>query len=177
MATTLGYILIGLCAQAPRSGYALRKVFDDTPLGRYSSSPGSIYPALKVLSRDGLVDRTTGKQAVFRPTSAGLDALKQWLSADITVSDVARDWDIVILRFAFLDLLDDRKVSGRFLSSLDTALSQHTEEVRTYLRHEADDMPAHGRLAIESGLATLETQADWVRKAQNTLTETQEIPA
>ena len=47
--TALGYALIGLVQEDPRSGYALRKVFEDTPMGAFSSSPGSIYPALKKL--------------------------------------------------------------------------------------------------------------------------------
>ena len=41
--TPLSYALLGLMQMEPRSGYALRKVFETTPLGGYSSSPGSIY--------------------------------------------------------------------------------------------------------------------------------------
>jgi DNA-binding PadR family transcriptional regulator len=47
--TTLGYALLGLIRAEPRTGYALRMVFETTPMGSYSSSPGSIYPALKSL--------------------------------------------------------------------------------------------------------------------------------
>lgn len=37
------------------SGYDLRKVFAETALGSYSSSPGAICPALARLEKQGLV--------------------------------------------------------------------------------------------------------------------------
>ena len=43
--------LLGLLHGEARSGYALRKVFQDTPMLHFSDSPGSIYPALKRLER------------------------------------------------------------------------------------------------------------------------------
>ena len=44
--TNLEHLLLGLLHQKPASGYALRKSFATTPLGHYSDSPASIYPAL-----------------------------------------------------------------------------------------------------------------------------------
>ena len=55
--TPLSFALLGLIGMEPRSGYKLRKVFETTPLGNYSSSPGSIYPALRALEKAGLVRR------------------------------------------------------------------------------------------------------------------------
>jgi len=47
--TVLGYALLGLLQQKAQSGYELRKVFAETAMGNYSSSPGAIYPALERL--------------------------------------------------------------------------------------------------------------------------------
>src|ERR1019366_772892 len=47
----LGYALMGLLHQKARSGYELRKVFATTPIGTFSDSPGSIYPALARLEK------------------------------------------------------------------------------------------------------------------------------
>ena len=51
----LGYALLRLLYQKSRSGYDLRKVFAETAMGNYSSSPGAIYPALQRLEVDQLV--------------------------------------------------------------------------------------------------------------------------
>ena len=40
--TSLGYALLGLIHLQPQSGYGLRKVFESTPMGHYSWSPGAI---------------------------------------------------------------------------------------------------------------------------------------
>lgn len=55
--TVLGYAILGLAQEESRSGYSIRKVFETTALGVYSSSPGSIYPALNRLEKNGLVQK------------------------------------------------------------------------------------------------------------------------
>ena len=42
------------------SGYDLRKVFEETALGNYSSSPGAIYPALSRLEQQGIPRNAVG---------------------------------------------------------------------------------------------------------------------
>ena len=41
--TLLGYVLLGLLNQLPRSGYDVRLEMESTPMAHFSSSPGSIY--------------------------------------------------------------------------------------------------------------------------------------
>src|SRR5438128_1223789 len=98
--TPLSFALLGLVRQQPRSGYALRKVFETTPLGDYSSSPGSIYPALKSLENAGMVETRDARDArgkgSYHLTARGTAALKKWLDAPIT------DLGEAMLRFAFL---------------------------------------------------------------------------
>ncbi len=161
----LGYILLGLCTAEPRSGYALRKVFAETPMGQYSSSPGSIYPALNALQRDGLLEPAPGAAARYQPTRLGLDAFHAWLKQPLTAEDVSRNWGIAILRFAFLDMLADPVVSMRFLDSLADALAESIAPIREFLDREGATMPPHARLAVESGLTGLQAQARWASAA------------
>ncbi len=51
--TPLRLAILGLVAMHPQSGYDLRKIFETTPMGNFSSSPGAIYPALKSLEKKG----------------------------------------------------------------------------------------------------------------------------
>ena len=105
----LGYALLGLLYQAPRSGYDLRKIFSTTPLSTFSDSPGSIYPALHRLQRRGLissrVEERPGlrRRRLFSMTDAGLLKLRRRQSQPITDASVIRGVDDLMLRFGFMD--------------------------------------------------------------------------
>ena len=81
----LGYALMGLIHQKPSSGYDLRKVFAETAMGNYSSSPGAIYPALERLETAGLIRGTVEemggmrRRKLYHLSPSGLTALKGWL--------------------------------------------------------------------------------------------------
>ena len=59
----LGFALLGLIFEQPRSGYDLRKIFTTTAMGSFSDSPGAIYPALARLEANGLVRGTVEESA------------------------------------------------------------------------------------------------------------------
>ena len=50
----LGHALLGLLHGSSLSGYDVRKIFTETPMGSFSNSPGAIYPALERLEKAGL---------------------------------------------------------------------------------------------------------------------------
>ena len=91
----LGYALMGLLHQKSQSGYELRKVFATTPIGTFSDSPGSIYPALARLEKRRWI-RAAGESGEnprqrkrFSLTPAGLAQLKRWLALPVTSQEVA----------------------------------------------------------------------------------------
>jgi len=159
--TPLSYALLGLVQMQPRSGYALRKVFETTPLGGYSSSPGSIYPALKSLEKAAmLVTRDPpGKRGkgLYHLTPEGERVLQAWLSAPIDNLGEA------MLRFAFLRD-DDRDAILAFLDAFQSAAESELAGLEAFLAGDgAKDMPAKGRIAVEHGLRQLQASADWAR--------------
>ena len=105
----LGYALLGLLQQQARSGYDLRKIFANTPMGTFSDSPGAIYPALQRLEKRDLVSsrvrESSGlrRRRLFRPTSFGKRAFKSWQTRAITREDVIHHVDELMLRFGFMD--------------------------------------------------------------------------
>lgn len=166
----LDYALLGLLAQQPMTGYGLRRVFASTPMGVFSDSPGSIYPALGRLERDGLI-RPSGQSGaragsrLLTPTSAGLSALRRWLSAEITREDVARRIDELLLRFAFMDRHLDAALVDRFLGDLAESASAYVNELRAYARSAAGPPSSTGRLALGHGIAAYRATAQWARRA------------
>ena len=171
--TPLGYALLGEINNSPRTGYAVRKTFETSPVGRFSDSPGSIYPALKKLEAHGLIesrkDAASGK-AILHLTAAGKRAFRRWLAQPVTPDDVASQYEIVILRFAFLDSVNDLDLSLRYLRSLEEALREFLDGLKAFRASEqCKALPLHGRLALDHGIAGYETSLSWARSAQKTL--------
>jgi DNA-binding PadR family transcriptional regulator len=172
--TTLGLALLGLLHAHPRSGYALRKVFEDTPIGRFSSSPGSIYPALKRLQAAGLLSRRAadGASATFHLSARGREVLLTWLRAPVDVTEYDREPDVTLLRFAFLDAVGNPALTGHYLRSFQHAVRQSLASLRSYLRSEPGlALTVHGRLAVQHGISTRQAALRWARRALDELAD------
>ncbi len=173
--TPLGYALLGLIRDEPRSGYALRKVFEMTPMGNYSSSPGSIYPALKALQKTGLIEaRKAGRGNIFHLSGAGDDAFEGWLREPVTADHVARQMAAVMLRFAFLHDHPDRSLTRNLLVSLKDAATAQADSMRAWLEGSAGRaMPLQPRLAVRQGIMSVQSHADWAAFALDELQKAQ----
>ncbi|MEN8374820.1 MAG: PadR family transcriptional regulator [Gemmatimonadota bacterium] len=169
--TTLGYALLGLLHQREQTGYALRKFFADSPMGNYSSSPGAIYPALRRLEEQGLIigsvrsDGPLKRSRTYRPTKAGLEALRTWLGQDMTRRDIEVRMDELMLRFAFLGDFGDVPATRVFLASLLDQIETYLVELKQILVEVTQKAGRHGRLALEGGIESYEAHARWARRA------------
>lgn len=169
--TNLGFALLGLIHESPMSGYDLRKVFAETALGNYSSSPGAIYPALARLEKEGLVigkeDRSTSlrPRKIYRPSADGRKVFKAWLSREVTRDDINRNYDELMLRFAFHDALGDRKATRRFLRELADGLEEIIVDLVSQRKMMPETTPIQARLALEAGIEQCRASARWARKS------------
>ncbi|TDI71600.1 MAG: PadR family transcriptional regulator [Bacteroidetes bacterium] len=166
--TLLDHAILGLISTAPMSGYAIRKVFETTAMGNYSSSPGTIYPALKRLQKLRLVEKKKSEEDdknKFFITSQGKPIFKAWLTKPLDQNDVARKLDEILLRFGFMDTLLNKQEKVVFLESLCDLLTDYTGQLEAYHKREYDNLPLHGRLAFEHGIESYKTTLKWCEKA------------
>jgi DNA-binding PadR family transcriptional regulator len=173
--TPLAGALLGLLHDMPLSGYALRKLFLTTPIGHFSDSPGSIYPALRRLERDGLIAGTIENpkslrpRQVFRVTPAGRARLKAWLSTPVTREMVDDDRGVFLLRFVFMPTAIGIAATLRFLTELEREMAASLDDLHRFYRAEARRMPLSGRLGLRAGLEAREAQLRWARLAKRAL--------
>jgi PadR family transcriptional regulator, regulatory protein AphA len=118
--TAVTPVLLGLLAHKPRSGYDIKAAVDRSTRFFWAASYGQIYPELKRLEEEGLVegeDRPNGGRSrrVYTLTAAGREALVEWLFGS-TVTIELRDESLLRLFFAdalpredALQLLEGRK--------------------------------------------------------------------
>jgi len=169
--STLSLAILGLISQRPLTGYDLRKVFLTTPLGHFSNSPGAIYPALKRIEEAGWIcsvaaqGQTRRQRVLYEITARGLGVLRQHLSQPVTSEDVIWRMDDLLLRFAFMDGLVGREMTVRFLEDFAARIDAHIADLRRYFEGAKDILPVCGKLAMENGLQSYETNAQWARHA------------
>lgn len=83
------YVILGLLAERPLSGYQIKKLVDIRFKFFWSESFGQIFPALKSLAIAGLVEECAQEQTggratkTYRITSAGREALVAWLGQPV----------------------------------------------------------------------------------------------
>jgi DNA-binding PadR family transcriptional regulator len=171
--TLLDFAILGLLQEEPLTGYGIRKFFEETALGNYSSSPGTIYPALKRLQKGMLIEsvvQKTSSKSSFQITKNGILMLKNWFLKPIEKVEVEKKMDELLLRFAFMEKLIDKDHRINYLKSLSTILHLYINELEAYYKMESKKMPLHGRLAFQYGIDSNKTALNWCKKAISQLT-------
>lgn len=166
--TLLDYAILGLLHNQDLSGYRIRKMFEETALGNYSSSPGSIYPALKRLQKLILIEKVVqnnSEKTLFHINNNGLDVLKSWLLQPLEKNDVERKNNEILLRFAFMDTLIKQKEKIEFLESFKALQGDYVKDLQLYYKEEAEKMPLHAKLAFEYGIESNKTTLKWCTTA------------
>jgi DNA-binding PadR family transcriptional regulator len=167
----LGYALMGLVHHKPSSGYDLRKVFAETAMGNYSSSPGAIYPGLERLEAGGFirgtVEETGGmrRRRLYSLTPRGRNELKKWLARPVERNDVLRDAGDAMLRFSFMDQVLGPKACVEFLQDFRKLIAAYLGELEAFLRKNGADMPLSARLAVECGIGGYRNLYEWTARA------------
>jgi DNA-binding PadR family transcriptional regulator len=166
--STLGFALLGLIWQSPRSGYELRKFFSVTPMMIFSDSPGAIYPALRRLEQRGFIrSHAAGarRRKIFQLTARGRTEFRRWQTQPVTRQAVVRNCDALMLRFAFMDQSASKRDCLRFLRGFQKELFAYIPNLREYLKANRAHMSQSGSLALESGIHAYQAHLRWTKTA------------
>jgi DNA-binding PadR family transcriptional regulator len=168
--------ILGLVAMRPQSGYDLKKVFETTPMGNFSSSPGAIYPALKGLEKKSWIRGVPENAASLRPrlvysiTEEGEAVLSNELRKPVTHEALIWHFDLVMLRFAFIDRLGHEEAL-RFLGEFRSESEAYVEHLENVQVQMCEHMSPSGRLALEHGIQAYRGNARWAKKAIDELSK------
>ena len=104
--TNTSYLLLGMVALGPMSGYDIKQMADGSTRHFWQISYGQIYPELKALEKAGMVQaagaaRGSRRRTVHQLTAAGTEALTDWIS-DAAVTPVELR-DEMLLKLFFSD--------------------------------------------------------------------------
>ena len=104
--TNTSYLLLGMVALGPLSGYDIKQMADGSTRHFWQISYGQIYPELKALEKAGMVQgaeaaRGSRQRTLHQLTGTGTEALTDWIS-DSKVSPVELR-DEMLLKLFFSD--------------------------------------------------------------------------
>src|SRR5690348_13014612 len=105
--TAVTPVVLGLLSLGPRSGYDIKAVVDRSTRFFWAASYSQIYPELRRLEEEGLVEGEDAAQGsrrrrVYRLTEAGRAALVDWLHGTEFTIELR---DESLLRLFFADVL------------------------------------------------------------------------
>ena len=166
--TTLDALLVFLVGEKRQSGYDVRQLIQSTPLGRFSDSPGAIYPALARLEQRGLLasaaERDGRRKRTYERTAAGKAALADWLARPVSREDAEKRGEELTLRYVMTAETLGRAAAMDFLRAWAAVEDAHLAEVEAY--HEGPGRTASraSREAVELGMRLLRERLTWARR-------------
>jgi PadR family transcriptional regulator AphA len=170
--------ILGFVRLEPTSGYTLRQRFEGSVGSFWSVTQSQIYRELHALERDGKVrvrrEPGDGKpdRKVYALTHAGEEELEAWLHAPVEPMQLRHP---LLLKFVFATSVEpsklDEVLSGYEASLLETradyASRVSSKEIFSLARSKRES--TLWRLSIEHGLAWVETELKWARRARREL--------
>jgi DNA-binding PadR family transcriptional regulator len=157
-------VVLGLLAQRSLSGYDIKAIVDRSTRFFWAASYGQIYPELRRLEAEGLIegeDSPTGgrRRRIYRLTPAGREALVDWLLGPAVTIELR---DESLLRLFFADALP-REQALMLLEGRRRGHEQYLETLRAIDARPGED-PPFVDLILRWGIAFNEWGAGWCQE-------------
>lgn len=174
--------LLGVLSLEPMSGYEMRQMMEHSTANFWSESFGQIYPALKKMLAEGLVEVVEDRNAeghpakkVYRITDAGLERLRGWLRVPAKPQVYRHE---LLLKIFFGDRAAPGVITAqvhawqqRFAADLARYEATQHKLQTEYATHPA--MP-YWRMTVRYGIAEAKTILAWCAE---TIAELEELEA
>src|SRR6476469_9638085 len=159
--TAVTPVVLGLRARGPRSGYDIKTVVDRSTRFFWAASYGQIYPELRRLEDEGLIegeDASNGARGrrTYKLTAAGHEALRAWLLGTPTTVELR---DESLLRLFFADALPRDHALG-LLEARRRGHEEYLAVLRAIDERPGED-PPFVDLVLRWGIAFNEWGARW----------------
>src|SRR5579859_6234499 len=169
-----GRVILGMIASGRQTGYDIKQLVDKSTRHFWAASYGQIYPELRRLEHQGLVQsrsEPSGARArtVYQLTDAGRDALTEWLGSDAALVYELRDEGM--LKLFFSDVAPEQRLGNVRAMR---ALYQRKLDQLCALEARATGMRTGPRLTLELGLSITRSLIEWCEATERLLTSEQQ---
>lgn len=159
-------IILGLLMEKSRTGYEINEVFETIFKHFYKTSYGMIYPTLRRLTGEGLVEKEiviqTGKpnKNVYHITAKGKEAFYNYLKTDI--SPEKRESEFLVRMYFGGDESKETLIS--WLQKEVSRLEENIEQLKNKYSEWDDKMTVSQNIAYEVGLAQFSAEKGVLEK-------------
>lgn len=178
--TILEYIVLGLISIEPQSGYSIVTYFEGGATS-WSAGPGSIYPMLKRLEKQTIIEGElemeyeTRPRKVYRLTQLGEDLLDEWLRQVPKMRPYYQEREIAMWRFQFMERrFTVQEVLDWLQNYLDAVragdvASRHYHEGTLAAMKELGETSTVRQLVVEAGIMEMNSVRTWLEMAVSRL--------
>ncbi len=179
--TTLEYIVLGLVSLQPQSGYSIGSFFESSTYS-WSASPGSIYPMLKRLDKQGVISGTlemtheTRPRKMYTLTDKGGLLLDEWLREVPKMRPFYEQREVAQLRFQFMErrlpVNDVLRWINDYLDAVQYASSVvhvYHEPIQQIMEEDESTYSLHSQLLMEGYIMEINTLRTWLELARTRL--------
>jgi DNA-binding PadR family transcriptional regulator len=176
--TSLEYIVMGLLSLKAQSGYSIMTFFEGDAYG-WSASPGTIYPILKRLEKQVIiegeleVERESRPRKVYRLSALGGELLDEWLREVPKALPLSEQRELAKWRFMFMEgRLSKREVIQWLDNYMDTIrIYDYGQRYWQQATVEAMDemgetLSLHRQLIMEATLMDVNSLRTWLELAK-----------
>ncbi|GEM_PF-454855 len=175
--TPLEYIVIGLISFRPQSGYGIMSFFADDSYG-WTASPGTIYPILKRLEKQGIIEgdmeleNESRPRKLYRLSPIGERLLDAWLREVPRVVPRYQEQELAMWRFQFMEGRLSKREIVQWLDNYLDALRIYDFGQRAFQSGVLEQMTElgqaslHRQLMMEATLMELNTLRTWLEMAR-----------
>ena len=168
--TTLDALLVFLVGHKSQSGYDIRQMFQATPLGTFSDSPGSVYPSLARLEARGLLASSAAaggrRRRSYKRTASGQKALVVWLERPIDAEANKRRAGEIELRFVMIaDILGWPK-AVQFLRAAEDAYASELKTLEAYMAGPGATLDVASKASVDLGMRTVRLRIAWCKETR-----------
>ena len=168
------YGLLAVLSTGPKSGYDIRKRLEAPEMFFWKESYGNIYPMLKLLLKDGLVEQTesfvkTKKRLIYTINEKGLKELNVWLEKPSSLTRYRFEL-LMKLRFGTnLGIMNLLNQLDHYCTANIQQLGE-AESIRAIIQSFDDSLDKEIReIIIELFIQRKKTTIDWCNNSMATL--------
>ncbi len=172
--TTLEYVVLGLISVEPQSGYSIISTLE-AGTHRWSASPGSIYPILKRLEKQGVISGEleiiyeTRPRKMYKLTALGERLLDDWIRAPMPMAQLLDERDIALIKFLFAEQRLTRDECMAWLDTYESMTESYDVQRRIWYDLTMSASSLHQQLIHEATLMELNMQRTWIQMAKRRL--------
>src|SRR6202049_352711 len=160
---TTAYVILGMLAHAPQSGYDIKQMADMSTRHFWATSYGQIYPELRDLVAQRLIkpedaSKATRHRTIYHLTPKGREVLRAWVADPVIKNLEIRDE--MLLKLFFADAMSPKET----VRHLEVMSRRHREIAAALREHEPMAAAQPHRMKYEVmkfGIGLHEWCSDW----------------